>query len=168
VLASRAIDVVRDENRSLIRPFGYVEDYPVIRRIGDHDLFLGNRLAADPSHHDREFTFVLTLTGDTEPLTTHHCPLVDGPGNDWSVFETAVDTARRLFRRDGSLLVHCTAGVSRSSTVLATTLAAEERTSLAAGFDTVLDARPSAVSHPALRELAVVYLAARAESPSRG
>ncbi|WP_233553994.1 dual specificity protein phosphatase family protein [Halococcus sp. IIIV-5B] len=150
------------------RPFGFVEDHPVIRRIGEHDLFLGNRLAVDPARHDRAFEFVLTLASDTEPLTTHHRPLVDGPGNDWSAFESTVDTARWLFRRDGSLLVHCTAGISRSSTVLAATLAAEERTSLAEAFDVVLDARPSAVSHPALRELAVVYLAARTESSSHG
>ena len=145
----------------LVRPFGYVEDHPVIRRIGERDLFLGNRLAADPAKHDREFDFVLTLASDTEPLTTHHRPLVDGPGNDWSIFENAVDTARRLFRRDGVLLVHCTAGISRSSTILATTLAAEEELGLTDAFDAVLDARPCAVSHPALHELAAIYLAAR-------
>ena len=145
----------------LVRPFGYVEDHPVIRRIDERGLFLGNRLAADPGKHGREFDFVLTLTSDSQPLTTHHRPLVDGPGNDWSAFESAADTARRLFRRDGSLLVHCTAGISRSSTILATTLAVEERTTFTKGFETVLDARPQAVSHPALHELAAIYLAAR-------
>ena len=146
---------------SLVRPFGYVEDRAVIRRIGGRNLSLGNRFAADPAHHGRAFEYVLSATENEHPLTTHHHPLVDGPGNDWADFAAAVDTARRLYRRDGSLLIHCTAGISRSSTLIATTLAAEEGMDLAAAFAVVRDARPHALAHPALYELAVVYLAAQ-------
>ena len=143
-----------------VRPFGYVEDGPVVRRIGDRDLFLGNGLAAHPGH-DWSFEYVLSASSEKRPLTTHHRPLDDGPGNDWTVFEAAVDTARQLSRRDGSLLIHCTAGISRSSTLVATTLAAEERLSLRDALAVVQGARPHAVPNPALHELAVVYLAAR-------
>ncbi|MEZ3165127.1 dual specificity protein phosphatase family protein [Halorubrum sp. RMP-47] len=94
-------------------------------------------------------------------MTTHHHPLDDGPGNDWTVFARAVDTAHRLYRQDGSVLIHCTAGISRSSTVIATVLAAEESRSLRESLSAVLQTRPTTTPHPALHELAVVYVAAR-------
>lgn len=143
-----------------IRPFGYVEDHPVIRRIGDRDLYLGNELAADPSVHDWEFDYVLSATAEPHPLTTHHHPLVDGSGNDWAAFRSGVDECRTLYRLDGSALVHCAAGISRSSALLATTIAAEEQRTLREALEIVQNARPFAMPHPALHELAVVYLAA--------
>ncbi|QKG93496.1 dual specificity protein phosphatase family protein [Halorubrum salinarum] len=146
----------------VVRPVGYAEDEPVIRRIGERNLYLGNKHAADSERHNQSFQYVLSVSTDDHPLTTHHHPLDDGPGNDWTEFEGAVDTTRRLYRRDGSVLVHCTAGISRSSTVIATALAAEESRPLRDTFSAVLQARPSATANPALHELAVVYLAARA------
>ncbi len=151
----------------VVRPVGYVEDGPVIRTIGDRDLFLGNEHAADPATHDRRFAYVVSATADPRPLTTHHRPLTDGPGNAWPDFERAVDTARTLYRRDGSVLVHCRASVSRSSTLLAVTLAAEEGRPLRDAFGLVRAARPCATPHPALVELAVAYLADR-DGPVRG
>ncbi|WP_323190096.1 dual specificity protein phosphatase [Halostella sp. PRR32] len=145
----------------LVRPKGYVEETPVIRRIGDRELYLGNRLAADPEEHDRTFDYVLSATTETQPLTTHHRPLTDGPGNGWVVFESAVDTARTLYRREGSVLVNCKAGISRSTTVIAAALAAEEDRTFRDALAFVHDARPYAMPNPALHELAVVYLAAR-------
>lgn len=147
-------------SKPLIRPFGYVEDGPVIRRIGDRDLFLGNKFAAIPEHHQREFEFVLSVSTERYPLTTHHHPLIDGSGNEWKVFAEAVDTARSVYRRSGSVLIHCKAGISRSSTIIATVLAVEENRSLRNALSIVQDARPFAVPNPALHELAVVYLAA--------
>ncbi|MFC4358390.1 dual specificity protein phosphatase family protein [Halobium salinum] len=146
----------------MVRPFGYVEDHPVVRRIGDRDLYLGNAHAADPERCGGvDFEHVLTLT-DTRSGTTHHHPLVDGEGTEWPAFEAAVDTARDLHRKEGTLLVHCKAGISRSSTVLATLLAAEEGTNFADALAEVQRARPHATPNPALVELAVCYLAAGA------
>ena len=151
----------------VVRPIGYVEPFPVVRRIGDRELSLGNkfaacpdRLTACPDRHDRTFEYVLSATSDPYPLTTHHHPLIDGPGNEWNAFEGAVDDARRLYERDGSLLVHCKAGISRSSTIIATTLAAEDGLGFHDALAIVQEARPIATPHPALHELAVVYLAA--------
>lgn len=146
----------------VVRPLNYVADEPVVRRIDDRDLYIGNRLAADPDRHDRsfEFEYVLSVGSDEYPLTTHHHPLEDGPGNEWAVFEAAVETARELYRRDGSLLVHCKAGISRSTTLLATTLAAEEDRTFADALALVQRARPFAIPHPALHERAIYYLAA--------
>jgi protein-tyrosine phosphatase len=146
----------------LVWPFGHIEQDPVIRPIGDHDLYLGNRFAANPEHHSREFAYVLSATEESHPLTTHHRPLDDGPGNDWPTFERAVDTARALYRRDGSLLVHCKAGISRSTTLVATTLAAEEDHRLREALDIVHETRPRAMPNSALHEQAVLYLAAHA------
>lgn len=145
----------------IVRPFGYVADRPIIRRIGDRDLYLGNGRAADSEYHDRTFEYVLSATQDEYPLTTHHRPLIDDAGNDWSAFERVVDTARILHRRDGSLLIHCKAGISRSSTLVATALAAEEGRRFNDSLDIVQNARPHACPNPALHKLAVVYLAAQ-------
>ena len=144
-----------------VRPLSLVEDRPVIRQIGDRDLYLGNVHAADPERHDRDFAFVLSATAERQPATTHHHPLRDGPGNDWGSFAAAVDTSRTLQERQGALLVHCKAGVSRSTTLLATSLAAETGTTFRRALETVREARPVATPHPRLRELAVYYLADR-------
>jgi atypical dual specificity phosphatase len=142
-----------------VRPKGYVEDHAVIRRIGDRDLFLGNRHAARPGEHDRAFEYVLSVSSAAYPRTTHHRPLTDGPGNDWADFAAAVDTARDLYDREGELLVHCEAGISRSTTVLAATIATAEGRSFADALGAVQGARPHAVPHPLLHELGVTYLA---------
>ncbi|WP_132058745.1 protein-tyrosine phosphatase family protein [Halorussus amylolyticus] len=154
-------DSDRDPDSELfVRPKGYVEDEPIVRRLGDRNLFLGNELAAHPEEGDYSFEYVLSATSQEHPLTTHHRPLTDGRGNAWSAFEAAVDTARRLYRRDGSVLIHCKAGISRSTTLAATAIAAEEETPFRDALAVVQDARPHAMPHPALHELAVVYLAA--------
>lgn len=144
-----------------IRPIGYVQDDPIIRRIDDRELYLGNRLAADSASHDRTFGHVLSLTHQEQPLTTHHQPMHDGPETDWPVFEQAVEAARQLYRQEGSLLIHCKAGVSRSTTVMATTIAIEEGRPFRAALDIVQEARPIATPHYALHQLAIIYLAAK-------
>ncbi len=171
-----------------VRPLGYASPRPVVRRLGDRELYLGNGRAADSGAENpaadsgarnraadrdaeerttdrdavaREFAAVLTLTAEERALTTHHRPLVDGPGNEWAAFGAAVDCARRLHRDDGALLIHCEAGISRSAAIAATTIAAEERRPFRDGLEVVQTARPHAIPHPALHELAVCYLAAR-------
>lgn len=145
----------------VVRPLAFVEDGPVIRQIGDRDLYLGNVHAANPRRHDHDFEFVVSATADRQPATTHHHPLDDGPDNEWRTFAAAVDDTLALQDREGSLLVHCKAGVSRSTTLLSTSLAAREGTSFRDALGTVREARPVATPHPALREFAVYYLADR-------
>ena len=145
----------------LVRRKGFVADEAVVRRVGDRDLYLGNAPAAAPDAHERSFDFVLSATAEELPLTTHHRPLVDGRGNEWAAFAATADTARTLYRRDGSLLVNCKAGVSRSATLLATAIAAEESRGFREALAIVQNGRPFAMPNPALHELAVVYPAAR-------
>ena len=144
----------------VVRPLHHVEDEAVIQRIEDRDLYLGNWRAADPAYHDQTFDYVLSPTSREYPLTTHHCPLNDGPDNNWKAFEKAIDTARTLYQQDGSLLIHCTAGISRSSTLIAATLAAEENRQFLNALRIVQRSRPNASPNPSLHEWAVIYLAA--------
>lgn len=146
-------------SESIIRPFGYVEPFPVIRQIGERSLYLGNKFAA-VQDYDKIFDSVLSLTETRYPRTTHHCPLIDGKGNEWNAFAEAVDTARSLYRQDGSVLIHCKAGISRSSTVLATALAVEEERSFSDALTIVQTARPFAIPNPTLHKLAIIYCAA--------
>lgn len=148
-----------------VRPTRYVDPDPVIRRIGDRDLYLGNVHAAEGDRHDREFADVVSVNSEPGSLTTDHRPLSDDETNEWPAFATAVDAARRAHRADGSTLVNCTAGVSRSSAVVATTLAAEEERTFLDALDEVLSSRPTATPHPGLHFQGVVYLAARGDSP---
>ena len=150
-----------DSDCQFLRPIDYVEDDPVVASLGYRGLHLGNRHAADADRHDRRFLAVVSVSSDPGSLTTHHHPLTDGEGNDWGAFAAAVDAVRRLSKRDGDVLVNCTAGVSRSSAVLATAITAEREGSFRDGLARVERARPQAVAHPALVELGVLYLAAR-------
>lgn len=142
----------------VVRPFGSVGDEPVVRRVGGRALFLGNLHAGDTAIGER-FDHVVSLTADPRPATTYHRPLVDGYDVEWPRFADAVDTTRRLHRTDGSVLVHCKAGVSRSSAVLASTLAAAEGRRFRDALSEVQAARPIAMPHPGLHEQAVCYLA---------
>lgn len=135
-----------------VRPIGHVEDEPEIRRIGTRDLFHGNKHAADSGQHGQSFQHVVSVSSESHP-TTHHHPLDDGPGNDWTVFEQAVNTARTLSQRDGSALIHCTAGISRSSAIIATVLAAEESRRFNHALSIVWHAWSDATPYPAIREL---------------
>lgn len=154
------IDTDPDDLLTFLRPFGYVENDPVVCSLGVLGLHLGNRHAAEGPSADR-FGAVVTVSTDRQSGTTHHRPLVDGPGNDWAAFVAAVDTARELARAEKRVLVHCDAGISRSTAVLTTTIAAETGRSFRESLATVESARPSAVPNPAVVELSVCYLAAR-------
>jgi len=142
-----------------VRPLRYVEPGPVVRRIGSRDLHIGNRHAADPDAHDRTFDHVVSVSSDSYPLTTHHRPLIDGSNAAWETFAGAVDAARECYGRDGSVLVHCNAGISRSTAVLAATLAVEEERTVHDALTEIQDARPHALPHPRLHELGVTYVA---------
>jgi hypothetical protein len=148
------------EGDVVVRPFGYVHDDPVLVRVPGRDAWLGNVHAASERARTGSFPFVLSLTEDAQPATTHHHPFVDGRGHDLAAFHAAVDDAGALFARDGDVLVHCKAGVSRSAAVLATAIAAESGQSFRDALDLVRSARPVATPHPALVESAVTYLAA--------
>jgi protein-tyrosine phosphatase len=85
-------------------------------------------------------------------------PLVDGPQCDAADFASAVEAVRAARRREETVLVHCSAGTSRSVAVVATALAAEEGVDLADALARVAAAREGADPHPALVSLGQAYL----------
>jgi len=157
-----------DDDAVVVRPFGYVHDDPVLVRVPGRDAWLGNVHAATECARARSFAFVLSLTETAQPATTHHRPFADARDHDDAAFRAAVDDARTLLERDGDVLVHCKAGVSRSAAVLATAIAATDHRSFHDALDLVRSARPVATPHPALVESAVASLAAAhdRDSPS--
>jgi predicted protein tyrosine phosphatase len=133
---------------------------PVVVQVGSRALYLGDRAAADPACHDHTFEAVVSLTLHSRPLTTHHHPLHDGPATEFEEFAAAVDATRDVFgdSRDDVVLVHCAAGISRSSTVITTAVAAEEQRSFNDVLAELETYRKRARPHPALRALAREYL----------
>lgn len=114
-----------------------------------------------------EFDHVLTLSRDDGPYhgagsheyTTQHFPLYDGPQTTQDDFDAAVGAAIKMIdTHDGSVLVHCQAGISRSSTVLITALATIDDVRFEEAYDEVWEAKPSIAPHPDLRELALEFL----------
>ena len=148
-----------DSACTFLRPFGYVDSEPVAEPLGIRRLFIGNRHAADSIADGRSFETVVSLTAEKYPCTTHHHPLVDGPAHEWDGFKTVVETVRRRSRLDEDVLVHCNAGVSRSTAVLATAIAAETERSFRASLTTIQRARQSAVPHPSFVVSALSVLA---------
>lgn len=128
------------------------------------DVYISNGGAA--RRYGDEFEHVITLSRDdvhsnvgSHEHTTQHFPLYDGPQNDFDEFKRAVGaTIKAIDTHDGSVLVHCQAGISRSSTVLITALAEIDDVPFDEAYNEVWNAKPSIAPHPALRELALDFL----------
>lgn len=98
-------------------------------------LYIGDQL--DAVNYFDEFDHVLSVNNpdfgehahlsehppDFEP--DHHYGLNDGQ-NPQERFDAAVNKAIELIERDGDVLIHCSAGVSRSATVIITALCCVE------------------------------------------
>lgn len=135
----------------------------VAARIGDRDLWIANGQAIEPANLDKmslnpESVVSVNLT--PTDATTDHYALKDGFLNDQEVFTRAVDTTREYLRGDGTVIVNCAAGISRSSTVIATALAAEEDMTFADAVAEIQETRERARPHSKLQLNATVYLAA--------
>ncbi|WP_338741925.1 dual specificity protein phosphatase [Haloplanus salilacus] len=120
-------------------------------------LHVGDRAAARDVEalSDAGITAVLRLTHGTPPaypdsLTVVSRPLVDGPRNDLSNFRAAVDRLTALLDADETVLVHCSAGSSRSVAVAVAALARRNGTDVETALDRLQSAHPDADPHPAL------------------
>ena len=90
--------------------------------------------------------------------TTDHYPLKDGYINEQDTFTAAVDATRRQIKEDGSVVVNCAAGISRSATVIATAIAAEDDMTLTGAIEEIRQTRGRARPHTKLRVSAQAYL----------
>jgi len=95
-----------------------------MREVSDQ-VSIGDMM--DAEHYGSLFDVVVSLAAE-EYTTSYphleHYPLVDGD-NDPEDFAEAVQIVRDILQSDKTVLVHCQAGASRSVTVLATAIAAE-------------------------------------------
>lgn len=104
---------------------------------------------------DRAITRVVSLTHEApDPAPAEvavvDVPMRDGPQNDREAFTEAVVAVRSALERDEPVLVHCSAGASRSPAVAATALALHEDRSLEDAFERVADRRGAVDPHPAV------------------
>ncbi|MFT4947893.1 MAG: hypothetical protein ACI9CA_000011 [Natronomonas sp.] len=157
------------------RDSGYLLD-TVCREVpapGRSPLYLGNGESTasesygpdgDPDEGPSDpsaFSHVISLNAEPYDLVTDHHPLTDGPGNSDEAFDAAVDAARRAYRAEqGPVLINCAAGVSRSTTVMATVLAAENPTTFtfASAVEHIRERRPPVNPADALKRHARRYL----------
>ena len=125
--------------------------------------------AEDASDHDgirvAGVTVVLSLTHDSPatPARGYRVvdrPLVDGPQNDSERFAAAVDTLRSLLDDGERVLVHCSAGASRSVAVAAAAHALGEGLDADEALADVCATRGVSAPHPALADRARAYVAA--------
>jgi len=108
----------------------------------------------------------VTVNDTATWATTDHHPLKDGHINAQDKFSAAVEATRRNIRAEGTVVVNCSAGISRSATVIATAIAAEETISLEAAIEVIQTTRPRANPHPKLQLNAYAYLAVTADRPA--
>ncbi|WP_162562334.1 protein-tyrosine phosphatase family protein [Salinigranum rubrum] len=109
-------------------------------------------------------TAVLSLTHDSpaRPATGYAVldrPLIDGPRHDAADFATAVDDLRSLLAEGERVLVHCSAGASRSVAVAAAALALVDGVESATALERVSTTRGVSGPHPALADRVRQYVA---------
>ena len=62
--------------------------------------------------------YIVTVAEDSEFVGNEHFKLVDGPGNEETIFQEAVDAVCGAYRNNQKVLVHCIGGRSRSAAVI--------------------------------------------------
>jgi atypical dual specificity phosphatase len=128
-------------------------------------LYVGTDDDADDAAtlRDGGITTVVSLTHRSPErtvadVTVVERPMLDGPQNGRGAFAEAVSAARTALEGGETVLVHCSAGASRSPAVAAATLALHEDRSLEDAFEQVAARRPAADPHPAMIRQAVHVL----------
>jgi hypothetical protein len=106
--------------------------------------------------------------GGYPDVSVTRVPMVDGPRNDADAFGRAVAAAREALAAGETVLVHCSAGASRSVAVAATALALERDPGLEAAFERVAANRPAADPHPTLVQRAADHYTAERSDSSHG
>lgn len=121
-------------------------------------LFVGtSEDAGDRSEMSgHNITTIVSLTHD-EPnsgylagMTVYERPMMDGPRNDHEAFIGAVHTVLSEVEAGEQVLVHCSAGASRSPAVVATVLALSTEMTLDSAFQRLNERRPLVDPHEAL------------------
>lgn len=110
--------------------------------------------------HTHDIDTVVSLTyadpDGTVPqdIELQSIPMMDGPRNDPDEFDRAVTAVFDSHRKGNRVLVHCSAGASRSVAVTAVVVALVEECDIERAFQMVSDSRAVADPHDALRRRA--------------
>jgi protein-tyrosine phosphatase len=111
---------------------------------------------------DRSVDAVVSLTHDLpciSEVSVTRIPMVDGPQNDAQTFERAVIEMLERLEEGDRVLVHCSAGASRSPAVAAMAFALHTQIGLEAAFEEVVNRRDAVDPHEAVvRQAARVYI----------
>ena len=94
------------------------------------------------------------MSAMARPVEYQKVGLIDGEGNEPSTLLAAVYMLYQLRARHERTLVHCHAGISRSSAVLSLYLAGHDTTSFEKALGRVREERPMVQPHPALTRMA--------------
>lgn len=120
--------------------------------------------ASDESLLNRHsIDIVISLTHsqpDTGDITRIDVPMRDGPQNSEETFSNAVDKVMQQYQNDQSILIHCSAGSSRSPSVAATAITSLTGNTLTEAFNQVIERRPDTDPHDALVRQAVKIIKA--------
>ena len=129
-------------------------------------LFVGTLEDASDKEliHKHNIVNIVSLThgepdgGFSSALSVENVPMKDGPRNDQQKFDRAVTNVLSCLKTGDNLLVHCSAGASRSPAVAATALALYDEIGLEAAFEQVAKRRNAADPHKTIvRQAARVY-----------
>jgi protein-tyrosine phosphatase len=129
-------------------------------------LFIGTveEAGAEALMREYDIEVIVSLThegpddGFPSDLKVVRLPMKDGPQNDQQVFEQAVTHVLSRLRSGDNVLVHCSAGASRSPAVAATALALYNEVGLETGFEQIANCRNAADPHEAvIRQAARIY-----------
>lgn len=133
------------------------------------DMFVGTEADASDEGllrtHSIDVVVSLThATPETGAVARVDAPMMDGPRNSYETFVDAVRTVVSKCDSGESVLIHCSAGSSRSPAVAATAMTYLTDLSLTQAFTKVRDKRPETDPHDALVRRAVT-MAERSDVP---
>jgi protein-tyrosine phosphatase len=92
---------------------------------------------------------------ETGDITRIDVPMVDGPQNSYQAFAEAVETVVGRHKKGRYVLVHCSAGSSRSPSVAAAAITHLTEDNLNEAFNQIIEERPETDPHDALIRQAV-------------
>jgi protein-tyrosine phosphatase len=112
---------------------------------GDRSLLEEHRISVVLS-----LTYAEPETGTPSDVTVVRLPMMDGPQNDHRTFRRAVNEVLTRWEAGARVLVHCSAGASRSPAVAATAISLSTGQSLEAAFRQLKERRAAVDPHEAL------------------
>ncbi|WP_256301588.1 dual specificity protein phosphatase family protein [Haloarchaeobius salinus] len=95
-------------------------------------------------------TYTEPEDGFPQDKSVSRWPMMDGPQNSREQFEQAVAVVETHLEQDTEVLVHCSAGASRSPAVAATALAIHSNLELEEAFKRISSRRDAVEPHNAL------------------